>query len=118
VPFTPFHMGPGLAIKAVVGARFSVLTFGLAQIAMDIEPLIGMIRGSTVIHGATHTYLAAIFIAIVVAVIAPFICCPVLRRWNRELSFYGLAWLTAAESLSAGPVITGAIRRNPLARCA
>jgi uncharacterized membrane protein YvlD (DUF360 family) len=101
-------MGPGLAIKAVAGARFSVLTFGLAQIVMDIEPLVGMMRGATVLHGATHTYLAAIFIAIVVAVIAPPICRPILRRWNRELSLHGLAWLTGAESWSAGPVFTGA----------
>jgi hypothetical protein len=38
MPFTPLHMGPGLAIKALAGHRFSILTFGIAQVAMDVEP--------------------------------------------------------------------------------
>ncbi|MCB1770876.1 MAG: hypothetical protein KDJ31_14465 [Candidatus Competibacteraceae bacterium] len=42
MPFTPLHRGPGLAIKALAGRRFSLLTFGIAQVAMDIEPLIGL----------------------------------------------------------------------------
>ena len=46
VPFTPFHMGPALALKAVSGQYFSVLVFGIAQVAMDIEPLVGMIRNA------------------------------------------------------------------------
>lgn len=56
MPFTPFHMGAGLALKAVAGRHFSVLTFGIAQVAMDIEPLVGMLRGAAVLHGPTHTY--------------------------------------------------------------
>lgn len=59
MPFTPFHMGAGLALKAVAGRHFSVLTFGIAQVAMDIEPLVGMLRGAAVLHGPTHTYLGA-----------------------------------------------------------
>ena len=101
-------MGPGLAIKAIAGRHFSVLTFGIAQVAMDIEPFIGLIRGANVLHGPTHNYLAALVIAIVVALISPTICRPVLRRWNRELSFYHLAWLVETESFSPAPVLTGA----------
>ncbi len=59
MPFTPFHMGPGLLVKAVAGRHFSILTFGIAQVAMDIEPLMGLMRGATVLHGPTHTYPAA-----------------------------------------------------------
>ena len=51
MPFTPFHMGAGLALKAMAGRHFSVLTFGMAQVAMDIEPLVGMLRGAAVLHG-------------------------------------------------------------------
>ena len=108
MPFTPLHMGPGLAIKAFAGCHFSVLTFGIAQVAMDIEPLIGLVRGSDVLHGTTHTYLASLGIAAVVAAISPTICRPILRRWNRELSFHRFAWLVAPESFSAVSVITGA----------
>ena len=108
MPFTPLHMGPGLAIKALAGHHFSVLTFGIAQVAMDIEPLIGLFRGSEVLHGTTHRYLASLGIAVVVAAISPTICRPILRRWNRELFFLRLTWLAAPESFSAVSVIAGA----------
>lgn len=109
MPFTPLHMGPGLAIKAVAGERFSLLAFGLAQVAMDIEPLIGLMRGAEVLHGPTHTYLAAACIALAVAAVAPPLCRPILRRWNRELSASGLAWLAAPGAWSATAVVAGAL---------
>lgn len=108
MPFTPLHMGPGLAIKALAGRRFSVLTFGIAQVAMDIEPLVGLVRGSSILHGPTHTYVAALVIAAVVAVLSPSICRPILRRWNRELSFLGVPWLMEPDSFAPAPVILGA----------
>ncbi len=101
-------MGPGLAIKSLAGRRFSVLTICVAQVAMDIEPLIGLVRGSSVLHGPTHTYLAAIVIAIAVAAVSPPICRPILRRWNRELSFHRLGWLVEPESFAPLPAIAGA----------
>jgi len=101
-------MGPGLAIKALAGRRFSVLTFGIAQIAMDIEPLVGMVRGADVLHGPSHTYLAALVIAVIVAAISPPICLPIFRRWNRELSFHRVFWLAEPESFAPTPVIVGA----------
>lgn len=108
MPFTPLHMGPGLAIKALAGRHLSVLSFGIAQIAMDIEPLVGLMRGARVLHGPTHNYPAALAIAVVVAFIAPTICRPILRRWNEELAFYRLPWLVEAGSISPLPAITGA----------
>lgn len=93
MPFTPFHMGIGLAIKPLAGRHFSVLTFGVAQVAMDIEPLIGMLHGSAVLHGPSHTYLGAIGIGLLVALLARWICPPMLRRWNTEILHYRLAWL-------------------------
>ncbi len=101
-------MGPGLAIKALAGRHFSVLTFGIAQVAMDIEPLVGMVRGSAVLHGPTHTYLAGLVIAAVVVLVSPLICRPILRRWNRELSLHRLGWLAEPESFTPMPVIAGA----------
>ena len=37
MPFTPFHMGPGLAVKAVCGRYFSLVVFGFSQVAIDIN---------------------------------------------------------------------------------
>lgn len=109
MPFTPFHMGPALAIKAVAGPRFSVLSFGVAQVAMDLEPLIGMLRGAKVLHGPSHTYWAACVIAAIVTVVAPPLCQPILRRWNRELAHYGWTWLQAPPAWSTSAVAAGAL---------
>ena len=46
MPFTPFHMGAALVIKPAARRCFSVFAFGAAQIVMDLEPLIGMLRGA------------------------------------------------------------------------
>ena len=39
MPFTPFHMGPGILIKSLLQGAFSLMVFGWAQIVMDIQPL-------------------------------------------------------------------------------
>ena len=31
MPFTPFHMGPGIAIKVLLKGCFSLMVFGWAQ---------------------------------------------------------------------------------------
>lgn len=62
MPFTPIHLGPGTALKAIGGRHFSFMVFGGTQVLMDIEPLIGMLRGWDVLHGYTHTLLGALLI--------------------------------------------------------
>lgn len=109
MPFTPFHLGPGLAIKAVAGRHFSFLTFGLAQVAMDIEPLVGLVRGAERLHGPSHTYLAALGIAGAVALLTPWLGRPVLRRWNREIAWARLSWLRVSEDFTRLSVIVGAV---------
>ncbi len=109
MPFTPFHMGVGLAAKAVGGRHFSVLTFGIAQVAMDIEPLIGMLRQSPVLHGPTHTYLGAGPIALVAAALTPWLCGPLLRRWNHEVVHYGMPWLQETVSWKPRVLVVSAL---------
>jgi membrane-bound metal-dependent hydrolase YbcI (DUF457 family) len=64
MPFTPFHMGPGLLVKAVLQGSFSLMVFGWTQIVMDVQPLIVMITGSGHLHGFTHTFVGASLIAV------------------------------------------------------
>ena len=40
MPFTPFHMGAAVLLKPMVPVRFSVLVFGVSQVAIDIGPLV------------------------------------------------------------------------------
>jgi membrane-bound metal-dependent hydrolase YbcI (DUF457 family) len=101
-------MGPALVIKAAGGRHFSVLVFGIAQVAMDIEPLLGIINGWSVLHGWTHTWVGATLIGIAVFFLAPPPCQWILRRWNRELEFHKLHWLRSPEPVTCTAAATGA----------
>ncbi|MFC4260531.1 metal-dependent hydrolase [Marinobacter lacisalsi] len=67
MPFTPIHMGPGIAVKAILQGSFSLMVFGWAQIVMDLQPLFVMITGEGHLHGFSHTYLGAVLLAILSA---------------------------------------------------
>ena len=67
MPFTPYHMGPGIFIKALLQGSFSLMVFGWAQIMMDIQPLIVLLTGKGQLHGFSHTYLGASLLAILTA---------------------------------------------------
>ncbi|WP_448661278.1 metal-dependent hydrolase [Sphingomonas sp. CJ20] len=56
-------------IKAVAGDRFSFAVFGGAQVLMDIEPLVHMLRGDAVLHGFTHTSAGAFVVAVVATLV-------------------------------------------------
>ena len=82
MPFTPIHLGPGLALKAIGGRHFSFMVFGGAQVLMDIEPLIGILRGWPVLHGRTHSLLGALSIGLLAGAIGRPISA-VCLRWLR-----------------------------------
>ncbi|MCV6614523.1 MAG: hypothetical protein OIF35_06055, partial [Cellvibrionaceae bacterium] len=64
MPFTPFHMGPGILIKTLLQTSFSLMVFAWAQIVMDIQPLIVMLTGEGHLHGFSHTYIGASLLAV------------------------------------------------------
>ena len=101
-------MGAALIVKPGLNRNFSVITFGLAQIAMDIEPGIGMLTDAEVLHGPTHTILGASVIAYLVMLIAPRICNYLLRKWNKEVTYHKLPWLVQSETTSKSAVTVGA----------
>ena len=57
MPFTPLHMGPGIAVKAVMQRQFSLMVFGWSQIVIDLQPLFAMITGKGELHGFSRTYI-------------------------------------------------------------
>ncbi|WP_223164586.1 metal-dependent hydrolase [Massilia rubra] len=67
MPFTPFHLGPGAAMKAIGGRHFSFMVFGGAQVLMDLEPLVRLIAGSSIVHGPTHSVPGALLVGAVAA---------------------------------------------------
>lgn len=108
MPFTPLHLGPGLALKALGGPRLSFTAFALAQVAIDLEPLIGLMRGADVLHGASHTWLAGVLIAPPVAALAYPVERLWVRRWNRELAALDLERFAIRTYSSRSALLLGA----------
>lgn len=109
MPFTPFHMGPGVALKALAGPRFSVLIFGFAQVLIDVEPLVRILRGDVVLHGATHTYLGALVIAGVAAVLGRPLAQAGLTRWRRAANLPRCARPDGPRQLTWGTTVGSAL---------
>ena len=59
MPFTPFHFGPGAAIKAALGRHFSFTVFCFAQVVTDCETGYYMLRGEYPWHRFCHTFVGA-----------------------------------------------------------
>jgi hypothetical protein len=100
MPFTPFHLGPGAALKAIGGRHFSFMVFGGAQVLMDIEPLVRIYRQSPILHGYTHTLAGALGIGIAATLTGKPISTFVLRRL--QVPHYPLTWSAAAAGAFLG----------------
>ncbi len=74
MPFTPFHFGPGAAIKAVVPVHFSFAVFCYSQIVTDLEPAYFMLRGEYPVHRFFHTYPGAVLVGMFCAITGRRIC--------------------------------------------
>ncbi len=101
MPFTPLHMGPGLVVKACMQSAFSLMVFGWTQILIDIQPLIVMITGKGELHGFSHTYIGATFIAIVSALSGKYLGEIGLRIF-RMSEYNPIGWRVAIASAFIG----------------
>lgn len=95
MPFTPLHMGPGMAIKLLADRHFSLCAFGLAQVAIDIEPLVRILRGDARLHGPSHSYAGAILLAVLLYPLAVWLCPRLLKLWPPRIGDTPLSWLAA-----------------------
>ena len=82
MPFTPFHFGPGMAVKCILRQHFSLSVFCFAQIITDLEVLFYMTRGEEPWHRFLHTYAGAgVTTALSVAIGWP-LCRVIVRKWQ------------------------------------
>jgi hypothetical protein len=109
MPFTPFHMGPGAAMKAVSGDHFSLMVFGFSQIIIDIEPLIRILHGDKYLHGYSHTYIGAFIIGLFSIFLGKHTCEWLLRIWNYFFHCQWLRGLQVNPKISWLATTTGAI---------
>ena len=59
MPFTPFHFGPGLLLKSGAPRRISFVAYAAANVAVDLEPLLNILRDHLPHHGHVHTLAVA-----------------------------------------------------------
>ena len=100
MPFTPFHMGFGLAAKAAAGNRLGLIAFGLSQVLIDIEPGVRMLLGTGDLHGWSHTILGAVAIAALATWWSRGLVRWLAGRWNQEVRHYGQDWLCVPGAFS------------------
>ena len=65
MPFTPFHFGVGMAAKAALSRRFSLVFFVALQVVIDLESLYNLIKDRYPVHRFLHTFIGATLLAIV-----------------------------------------------------
>ncbi|MDH5460867.1 MAG: hydrolase [Candidatus Bathyarchaeota archaeon] len=66
MPFTPFHLGPALALGLPTRKYIHAPTFIIANVIVDVEPLVVLFLGSRYpLHGYLHTFLLASLIGLI-----------------------------------------------------
>jgi hypothetical protein len=81
MPFTPFHFGPGLVLKASAPRRFWLSAFVLVQVVIDVEVLVALRHGERPLHREMHTYLGGTLAGVVCGG-AVYIAARAWRRWR------------------------------------
>ena len=75
MPFTPYHLGPGLLLKAASPRHFSFLAYAASQIVIDVESGYHLLSGNFPVHRELHTFvlggLAGALTGVVIGVIGP-----------------------------------------------
>lgn len=82
MPFTPFHLGPGATVKAVLGRYFSFTLFGLTQVIIDLESLYYLVQGEWPVHRFLHSYTGATLVLLLTLWLGRPVCEFLLRAWN------------------------------------
>ncbi len=60
MPFTPFHLGPGILLGLIFRKRLNLVAFIIANVVIDIEPfIVVLLRLSYSLHCYLHTFLFA-----------------------------------------------------------
>jgi membrane-bound metal-dependent hydrolase YbcI (DUF457 family) len=102
-------MGPGCAVKAVAGDSFSLTVFGFAQITMDVEPLVRLFRGDTLLHGFSHTFLGGTVLAALAVLVGRPVCQRLLDVWTPAPDEPFLKWLRGQRVITLPAALSGAL---------
>jgi membrane-bound metal-dependent hydrolase YbcI (DUF457 family) len=97
LPFTPFHFGPGLALKGGATPVFSWSAFVAARVLIDCETLYYLVKQEYPVHRFFHSFLGAT----VAASLTTILCLVIVRA-----SAFGFPRLVA-QSLASTSTARG-----------
>jgi len=70
MPFTPFHLGPGLLVGLLLFNHIDFLTFLVASVIIDVEPfLVITLNMHSPLHGFLHTFLGGALVAFLLTIV-------------------------------------------------
>ena len=70
MPFTPYHLGPGLFVGLLLLSFIDFPTFLVASVIVDVEPLLVLILGLHYpLHGFFHSLLGGTLVAVPLALV-------------------------------------------------
>lgn len=110
MPVTPFHFGPGLALKGVVPRSTSFTAFIAANVLIDCESLYYLALHEYPVHRQLHTFIGAAVAGLVIALVLLGVR-RLLRGWlaahvQAELSVRGI-WIGAIAGALSHPILDG-----------
>jgi hypothetical protein len=109
MPFTPFHLGFGGAVKPALGRRFSFTVFAFSQVLIDVEPGARMLLDKEPLHPHLHTYVGATLVALMSGWLGRPLCEWALRMWNSRLSPAQARWLVVDPTIAPLAAWTAAL---------
>ena len=102
MPFTPFHLGPGLLVKVAFRRGFSFTAFALAQVVIDLETLFFLLQGAPWVHRGLHTFVGGGLAGLAVAL-------GVVVGGGRLRALPGLWAEVARVEVAPGPALAGGL---------
>ena len=70
MPFTPFHLGPGLFISLTFLSFIDIPTFLIASVIIDVEPFLILIFDLNYpLHGFFHSFLGGFIVAALLTIV-------------------------------------------------
>jgi len=106
MPFTPFHFGPGVLVKSLVGRRFWLSSFLAANVLIDIEVFYLIYTGQRPLHRFWHTYIgggiagiaSGLIMFALISTLGPKFALDLLGKWTAKKD----RLRAATDSLLAG----------------
>lgn len=108
MPITPFHLGPGAAVKAVAPRHFSFTVFAFSQALIDLEPIGFYFTTGDPVHPYLHTYLGATLVFLASWWLGRPVGEWALSIWNGWLSPAQARWLAYEPKISGTAAAAGA----------